>query len=233
MVVVNNEAVRDGRSRLTVILSVQRQRAPLLDLDTDVTVYYILIEFLFIEAIRELRFSRKDSPKDRFLLQFLIDTANGRGRQVWYMWVWFFSRYSYGDAGGGRVDAGLFTCSGGFVCFYGIFRAGCEGVLQVTMRDGNHLFSSAVGLLTRTSVGMDTSGHALLIRTDGFPLRILCLHSSSVPRDMTSNITSVNVINRGRFMRHNRGTRVVSQLNFDGYHLDLTVPGGVSCPKLG
>lgn len=106
-------------------------------------------------------------------------------------------------------------------------------VLEVTMRTGNHLCSRAVSFLKRSSVGLDTVGHSLLIRSSGFPLRILFLESSSVPRSITAKITSVKVINRGRFIRGGRSTRVVGHLKFDGYHLSLTVPGSVRCPKIG
>lgn len=109
---------------------------------------------------------------------------------------------------------------------------GVVNLLEVTMRTGNHLFRRAVTLLRRSSVGLDTAGHALLIRSSGFPMRILFLQSSSVPRSMTAKITSLNVMKRGRFTRGKRRTRVVGHLNFDGYHLSLTVPGSVSCPNI-
>lgn len=105
-------------------------------------------------------------------------------------------------------------------------------VLEVTMRTGKHLFRRAVTLLRRSSVGLDAAGHALLMRSSGFPIRMLFLHSSSVPRSMTAKITSLNVMKRGRFMRERRSTRVVGHLKFDGYHLSLTVPGSVRCPNL-
>lgn len=100
------------------------------------------------------------------------------------------------------------------------------------MRSGNHLFRRAVTLLRRTSVGVSASGEVLLMRSSGFPVRILFLHSSSVPRSITNKITSLKVMNRGRFMREGRSTRIVGHLKFDGYHLSLTVPGSISCPNL-
>lgn len=100
------------------------------------------------------------------------------------------------------------------------------------MRSGNHLCSRAVLLLRRTNVGLGEKGHVLLLSTGNFPMRILFLHSSSVPRSMTGKITSVNVINRGRCMRGKRRTGLVGHLKFDGYHLSLTVPGSRSCRKI-
>lgn len=101
-------------------------------------------------------------------------------------------------------------------------------MLRIAIQKSGRLHDESIRLLRRAGIGVENGTRKLKVRAKSFPLEVLYLRNSDMPKYIEDGVVDIGIIGENAYIEQGRAIAIKQRLGFSQCRLSLAVPKEVN-----